>query len=453
MQYSILNLNKAGNSYQLTALCERIPMTAPTQPPTTAPTQPTILGTGTYAQVILEAGYAVKRTNVMHLETIMREIGLLRAIRHPCVVRLENVVWDADTVDLVMPLYKTSLDRLVRTGPRPVDVRLVYKLAHDVTAALAYLHSRGIIHCDLKPANVLVSGDQAAICDFGLSVMARERFLWANIQTCTYRAPEVDASRRKIIYSDKIDMWSLGCILFEMCTGAPFVKYVENLNDSSVYALIALNLPVLESRTSRMRLLHDIGLKYIRGQIVAHLHAAGVALEHGFVSLIAMCLIPNVNKRIDASSALSILTGICVRCGIEIDLNMASNSGNIRDINTHNNSNISTPARVGRKTHTKPSLPQIEADLWKSKEVLIGISNNVLGLCSKHVAECAQSIYERAKSGTDRVTKACCIYLAACVLSANVYLLSEVIDSKYGNSMKTNRCIYLMQKINGHIIG
>lgn len=84
--------------------------------------------------------------------------------------------------------------------------------------ALEYLHSLGIIHCDLKPENILIKSYQRCeikIIDLGSSCFQTDN-LCLYVQSRSYRAPEVIIG---LPYDQKIDLWSLGCILAELWTG------------------------------------------------------------------------------------------------------------------------------------------------------------------------------------------------------------------------------------------
>ena len=91
----------------------------------------------------------------------------------------------------------------------------------QILEGLRLLEDLSIIHCDLKPENILLSKKQNSnrikIIDFGSSCYVREQ-MYSYIQSRYYRAPEVILG---IKYSCAIDMWSLGCIIFELYTGHP----------------------------------------------------------------------------------------------------------------------------------------------------------------------------------------------------------------------------------------
>lgn len=84
--------------------------------------------------------------------------------------------------------------------------------------ALQFLHGLGLIHCDLKPENILVksySRCEVKVIDLGSSCFETDH-LCSYVQSRSYRAPEVILG---LSYDKKIDIWSLGCILAELCTG------------------------------------------------------------------------------------------------------------------------------------------------------------------------------------------------------------------------------------------
>lgn len=100
------------------------------------------------------------------------------------------------------------------------SLQLVRKFAHSILQCLDGLYRNNIIHCDLKPENVLLKQQGrsgAKVIDFGSSCYEHQR-IYTYIQSRFYRAPEVILGGR---YGLAIDMWSLGCILAELLTGSP----------------------------------------------------------------------------------------------------------------------------------------------------------------------------------------------------------------------------------------
>jgi len=94
------------------------------------------------------------------------------------------------------------------------------KYTVQILKALKYMKSYEIVHCDLKPENILLwkaNKPHIKIIDFGSSCFEKEK-VYTYIQSRYYRAPEVILG---ISYTTAIDMWSVGCIIYELFTGFP----------------------------------------------------------------------------------------------------------------------------------------------------------------------------------------------------------------------------------------
>lgn len=103
-------------------------------------------------------------------------------------------------------------------APRAPLRAQVRSITRQVLTALDYLHSIGLIHCDLKPENILIrslSKCVVKLIDFGSSSFVHDPHS-SYVQSRSYRAPEVVVG---MPYGQKIDLWSLGCILVEIYTG------------------------------------------------------------------------------------------------------------------------------------------------------------------------------------------------------------------------------------------
>ncbi|EEH58935.1 uncharacterized protein MICPUCDRAFT_8718, partial [Micromonas pusilla CCMP1545] len=123
---------------------------------------------------------------------------------------------------LVFELLSHSLYNVLQsTKFHGVSLGLIRKFTKQLVSALAYLRSHGVVHCDLKPENVLLCGvDRSAIklIDFGSSGWAGETDDNTYVQSRFYRAPEVILG---LPYGCAVDVWSLGCIMVEMHGGKP----------------------------------------------------------------------------------------------------------------------------------------------------------------------------------------------------------------------------------------
>ncbi|XP_027358460.1 uncharacterized protein LOC113867376 isoform X1 [Abrus precatorius] len=181
--------------------------------------------------------------------------------------------------------------------------------------ALQFLHSLGLIHCDLKPENILVksySRCEVKVIDLGSSCFETDH-LCSYVQSRSYRAPEVILG---LPYDKKIDIWSLGCILAELCTGNVLFQ-----NDSPATLLarvIGIIGPIDQSLLAKGRDTHKYFSKnhmlYERNQEsnrLEYLIPKKTSLRHrlpmgdqGFIDFVAHLLEVNPKKRPSASDAL-----------------------------------------------------------------------------------------------------------------------------------------------------
>ncbi|KAE9548975.1 hypothetical protein FO519_007809 [Halicephalobus sp. NKZ332] len=121
------------------------------------------------------------------------------------------------------------------------NLTLVRKFAHSMLSCLELLHRNRLIHCDLKPENVLLrtaNRSSIKVIDFGSSCFEDQR-IYTYIQSRFYRAPEVIMGAK---YGMPIDMWSLGCILAELLTGYPLLPG-EDENDQLALIVELLGMP------------------------------------------------------------------------------------------------------------------------------------------------------------------------------------------------------------------
>jgi len=188
-----------------------------------------LLGKGSFAQVCnareKSSGrrVAVKIIEKKHIdgkqkEYIRIEMSVMKLVRHPNVMRLEQVFETKSKIYMVMPLYCGGdlyeyMKNNARHGIKEDESRQVI---YNVLAALKYLHSVGIVHRDLKPENLLLvkanEPTNIVITDFGLSKFAApHEAMKAACGTLSYVAPEV---LRMEGYGKEVDLWSTGVIMF-----------------------------------------------------------------------------------------------------------------------------------------------------------------------------------------------------------------------------------------------
>src|SRR5690349_14698339 len=156
----------------------------------------------------------------------LREIRLLAGLQHPNILPLIDSGHVDTLLYYVMPYVsgESLRQRLQTQGPLPFHEAI--SIAHDAADALAYAHDQGIIHRDIKPENILLSAGHPIIADFGVARaidLAGVRHLTrpdvGSPGTPAYMSPEQIIGDKEV--DRRSDIYSLGCVLYEMLTGVP----------------------------------------------------------------------------------------------------------------------------------------------------------------------------------------------------------------------------------------
>jgi serine/threonine-protein kinase len=154
-----------------------------------------------------------------------REMGVAASLAHPLIVPLHDSGSAGGVLYYIMPYVEgeSLYERLQRERRLPLEDAL--RITHDVAAALGYAHSRGVLHRDVKPENILLAGGHALIADFGLAraIGAADYTKLTEtgviVGTLYYMSPEQLREDRDL--DQRTDIYSLGCILYEMLSGGP----------------------------------------------------------------------------------------------------------------------------------------------------------------------------------------------------------------------------------------
>lgn len=180
-------------------------------------------------------------------EKIMNEVKILKALRHPCIIRMEEIIDTPKTVYIVLELMEGGelFERITSKGKlTESNAKLIF---YQVVLAVHYLHERDITHRDLKPENILLASHSditlAKVSDFGLSKLVDAQTMMKTFcGTPIYVAPEVISTDGRGSYTSQVDIWSLGVILYACLSGTiPFNVHSRevSLKDQIVRGLYA----------------------------------------------------------------------------------------------------------------------------------------------------------------------------------------------------------------------
>lgn len=202
------------------------------------------LGKGKFGQVYLarekSSGYIVALKVMLkadlqanNAETqLRREIEIQSRLRHSNILRLYGYFHDSKYVYLILEYAPNGEIYKILRSKGSFDEQKAAQYIFQLANALKYLHSRQVIHRDIKPENLLLGlKEELKIADFGWSIhtQTRRRTLCGTID---YLFPEMVEGRN---HDEKVDMWSLGVLCYELLTGSP---PFENENNRETYRRI-----------------------------------------------------------------------------------------------------------------------------------------------------------------------------------------------------------------------
>ena len=197
------------------------------------------LGSGSYGSVFIvekkdnNQSFAMKRINTSQLmgsndyRRQMHEMNILFFNKCPYLLHGLDVSYirEKSRLDIITELYDgRNLNNLIskyRAFKKPIPNSMIWNIFIQISLGIQYLHSNGVIHRDLKPANILLNNNdnptKIVICDFGASICLDNVNAYCNtkIGTPYFMSPE---QNNDIHYDKKTDIWSLGCILYELIT-------------------------------------------------------------------------------------------------------------------------------------------------------------------------------------------------------------------------------------------
>ncbi|XP_030053924.1 serine/threonine-protein kinase D3 isoform X1 [Microcaecilia unicolor] len=165
---------------------------------------------------------------------LRNEVAILQNLCHPGIVNLECMFETLERVFVIMEkLQGDMLEMILSSEKSRLPERITKFMVTQVLVALRHLHIKNIVHCDLKPENVLLASaepfPQVKLCDFGFArIIGEKSFRRSVVGTPAYLAPEVLRSKG---YNRSLDMWSVGVIIYVSLSGTFPFNEDEDIND------------------------------------------------------------------------------------------------------------------------------------------------------------------------------------------------------------------------------
>ncbi|KPI84550.1 putative mitogen-activated protein kinase [Leptomonas seymouri] len=200
-----------------------------------------ILGEGTYGVVMKARSrttgklVAIKRFKQTdeddHVrKTSTREVRMLQQLKHPNVVRLEDVFRREGKLYLVFEYIENTILQVLENTTHGIPPRELRRYTYQLLRGIEFCHAHHVIHRDVKPENVLI--DQSGmlkLCDFGFARQMTSKGKYTDyVATRWYRAPELLVG--DVSYGRPVDVWALGCMFAELSDGQPLFSGESDLD-------------------------------------------------------------------------------------------------------------------------------------------------------------------------------------------------------------------------------
>ncbi|KAG5496393.1 hypothetical protein JKF63_02695 [Porcisia hertigi] len=200
-----------------------------------------ILGEGTYG-VVLKARnratgklVAIKRFKQTEQDehvrkTSSREVRMLQLLRHPNILRLEDVFRKDGKLYLVFEFIDHTILKLLESTTHGLSHRELRRYTYQLLRGIEFCHKNNVIHRDVKPENVLINeSGLLKLCDFGFARQLSSKGKYTDyVATRWYRAPELLVG--DVAYGKPVDVWAIGCMFAELSDGQPLFPGESDLD-------------------------------------------------------------------------------------------------------------------------------------------------------------------------------------------------------------------------------
>ncbi|EFC46609.1 hypothetical protein NAEGRDRAFT_32161, partial [Naegleria gruberi] len=181
-------------------------------------------------------------------KTTMREVKLLRILKHDNIITLKDVFRKRGKLHLVFEFFEMNMLEHLSLQPDGFSEDLVKTYMHQLVRAIAYCHQNRIIHRDIKLENIMVNSNKhLKLIDFGFArtIPKKDTEFTDYIATRWYRCPSLLLGCKH--YGPEVDIWAIGCIMAELLTGRPIFPGQSEIDQ--LYLIQKLLGPLTKEQT------------------------------------------------------------------------------------------------------------------------------------------------------------------------------------------------------------
>ncbi|XP_065131177.1 MAPK/MAK/MRK overlapping kinase-like isoform X5 [Paramisgurnus dabryanus] len=271
------------------------------------------IGEGTFSEVmkvqsLKDGKYYACKTMKQPIDSVdqansLREVQAMKRLSpHLNILQLHELIYDQDSgsLSLICELMEMNIYEFIKGRQYPLPESKVKHYVYQLCRSLDHMHSNGIFHRDVKPENILIKNDVLKLADFGScrSIYSRPPHT-EYISTRWYRAPECLLTDGH--YSEKMDMWSAGCVFFEILSSSPLFPGHNELDQlNKIHNVLGTPDSTLLKKFKQSRAMSfDFPIRKGCGisQLIPHCSAASLSVLH-------LMLTYDPEERISARAAL-----------------------------------------------------------------------------------------------------------------------------------------------------
>jgi NIMA (never in mitosis gene a)-related kinase 1/4/5 len=200
--------------------------------------------------------YVIKKINIDHLpqksqKEVIHEAQILKKINHPNIVKYHCSFMEGKCLCIVMEYIDGGdLHKLLKAyqeKKQHITESEIWRMAYELSSAILYLHSKSIIHRDIKTMNILITkSNKIKLADLGASKIVSAPMQITRVGTPLYLAPELVKHKP---YDYKVDVWALGCVIYTLAKLQPPFQ-AENLITLGIHIVSKTPEPIPSSYSS-----------------------------------------------------------------------------------------------------------------------------------------------------------------------------------------------------------